>query len=828
MEMVTRGPVSAASVLWQRGPGWVLTLVCKATFDIVPGEAKLRMDPSPPAERDVSWDAPHGRSLRVAMDLVPMKANVDVVLTGHAYAPFGRPVKSLTARLVVGSLDKSIEVWADRYLDPTGALQVGHPFARMPLVYERAAGGTGTWNIAGMVVGPRDPNGNVLLPNLQPLGIQTVGPDKLFIAPVGFGPIPADWPSRLEKLGRRSPRDIPPQWNGQSVPDDIPREYFNSAPPDQQISTLREDETITLEKLHSSHPSLKCKLPGLRPTASYEVAGATAPISLRADTLHIDTDRGICTVVWRGHLTLRDPREASRVIVVLDAPQPSKRQPTFTGAEPAPLAPVAAPRPGIGVHMPPVDPALEGTMNLGPVPVAAAPAKPLPFAGAGPSAPGAPHPLSQSSSSWDAVRAASPVVPASPSWNAEATLPPVPPQPPRAAEQSSPSWQALKPQPAPSALSQSGSWGRSDPVPDPSVGLGRPREISSPQDTSSARVASLTDPIPPPVAFAPLPPPVAPPVHLAVAPPAPVQAPPVDSRWATGESKKRETIGMQAVSGALALSDPKFEPLPSIATGAVASSTSLQLIWFDPESVARIRRVPRWKKHLDEFHREPLDRDLDDSGAREPWEIEDRREVFEVLAHGALSDARGVEEALAEGRRADGKLVPPLVLVEGELEIQFDELEGLKAAASTAAPLVTSADEGLRAAVEAADAFFNRPGLLATPTVCDGLRTRIREAFVREKKSLQADYLDKQVEQALLMGRCYQKRRLFGGVLLRAHLWVAGEKDAMLAYVPEDLAGNLPMFRRFQVRVVADVHPQVDQYEMRPLALRVLIAGRVT
>lgn len=195
------------------------------------------------------------------------------------------------------------------------------------------------------------------------------------------------------------------------------------------------------------------------------------------------------------------------------------------------------------------------------------------------------------------------------------------------------------------------------------------------------------------------------------------------------------------------------------------------------------------------------------------------------MVHGAQSDARGVEEALSEGRRADGKFVPPLVLVMGDLEIQFEELEGLKAAASTAAPLVTSVDEGLRAAVDAADKFFNRPGLLATPAVCEGLHTRIREAFVREKKGLQADYLDKQVERALLTGRHYQKRRLLGGVFLRAFLWIPGEKDGLLAYVPEDLAGKLPMYRRFAVRVIADMHPQVDQYETRPLALRVLAVG---
>ena len=46
--------------------------------------------------------------------------------------------------------------------------------------------------------------------------------------------------------------------------------------------------------------------------------------------------------------------------------------------------------------------------------------------------------------------------------------------------------------------------------------------------------------------------------------------------------------------------------------------------------------------------------------------------------------------------------------------------------------------------------FLARPALSPTPAVCEGLQTRIREAFVREKKALAADYLDRQTERALL------------------------------------------------------------------------------
>ena len=67
MEVITRGDVSSVTLLWQRGPGWVLTVVCKAVFELKPGEAGLLGDPAEPSDRDVAWDPPFGRSLGVEL-----------------------------------------------------------------------------------------------------------------------------------------------------------------------------------------------------------------------------------------------------------------------------------------------------------------------------------------------------------------------------------------------------------------------------------------------------------------------------------------------------------------------------------------------------------------------------------------------------------------------------------------------------------------------------------------------------------------------------------------------------------------------------------------
>ncbi len=200
--------------------------------------------------------------------------------------------------------------------------------------------------------------------------------------------------------------------------------------------------------------------------------------------------------------------------------------------------------------------------------------------------------------------------------------------------------------------------------------------------------------------------------------------------------------------------------------------------------------------------------------------------MFEVLARGGQSYLRGVEDALSMARNKGGKLVPPLVIIEGDVEVQLDELAALEAAATTATPLITPADETLKAAVEAADAFLGRPPQSASPAVCEGLHVRIREAFVREKKALPADYLDRQTERVLIAGRRYQKREVLGGVFLRALVWIPGEREGLLCYLPEALANKVPMYRRFGARILGDVHPQQDQHEALSYSFRALAVGR--
>ncbi|AUX27744.1 hypothetical protein SOCEGT47_083420 [Sorangium cellulosum] len=322
MNVITAGPLPAASILWQPQAGaWVLTVVCKATFLLRPGEALFAPEQDPPSQGDATGEEAPSRSLQSASDLAPAKPRADVVLVGFAFAPGKVPVRSLMTRMIVGDVDKSIEVWCDRVFSQDGALHEGPPFAQMPLVYERAAGGPGSWNPVGVSGASRNAYGQIAVPNLQPPGLFIAEPGKS-IEPVGFGPIAPTWPSRVEKLGRHAAGWSHRDWSRKPLPAGLDLAYFNIAPADQQLPSLREDERLVLENLHPEHPRLVTNLPGLRPVATVEGRrGGSRQVAMRCDTLWIDAARGRCSLTYRAQIALEHPEERGRVVVSLEPSQ---------------------------------------------------------------------------------------------------------------------------------------------------------------------------------------------------------------------------------------------------------------------------------------------------------------------------------------------------------------------------------------------------------------------------------------------------------------------------------------------------------------------------
>lgn len=321
MDVISLCPFVVSKVVWQANSGvFALTVIVKATFVLQPGKAQLAPKQDPICEGDRYHDDDPQRSVRLPSDIVPYKPRADVVLVGHAYAPQKQPVRNLVTRFVVGEMDKSIEVFCDRaFRVQDGQLLEGNRFTKMPLVWERASSGPASANPIGKRFDSRpDAYGMIAIANLQPPG-HVVAKRADSFAPTCYAPVAPVWPGRTQYLGRSSRKISEGAWNAQPLPADLDPTFFLMAPPDQHVPKIHSNERIILENLHPDHPHLLTSLPGLPPRAiANRATGEREEIALVGDTLLVDTDRGICSVVWRGRIGLRHLQEAGRITVWVD------------------------------------------------------------------------------------------------------------------------------------------------------------------------------------------------------------------------------------------------------------------------------------------------------------------------------------------------------------------------------------------------------------------------------------------------------------------------------------------------------------------------------
>jgi hypothetical protein len=176
-------PVATAAVFCRLGGALWATVVVKATFQLVHGEAARLIQPLDLITADQA-NANNG-SLERARETAPHMPNAGVLLTGHAHAPAGRAVPSMSVRLGISRekpvIDKTLHVFGARAAANASAIT---PFQKMPLVYERAFGGAGVWENPVGVGGP----GSASLPNV----VDPRDPRRV----AGFGPIAPHWAPR--------------------------------------------------------------------------------------------------------------------------------------------------------------------------------------------------------------------------------------------------------------------------------------------------------------------------------------------------------------------------------------------------------------------------------------------------------------------------------------------------------------------------------------------------------------------------------------------------------------------------------------------------------
>lgn len=304
VELVNRTPFTAATHVQMDGDGQeVLVVVMCATFAGPDGESPLRLADAQDPVRFI--DEPRGdlsrSSIAFETDIAPLKPRVDVVVTGHAHAPSGHVATRIDVTLRVADIHKTLRVTGDR-LSPRDANPV--PFTRMPLIYERAFGGTtaqgGSCRENPVGIGfcgalSADPAVRSVLPNIEYADARAARRDRATL-PAGFGIIARHWSPRLALAGTYDDVWLDTTWP--LPPADFDPLFNQVAPLDQQTARVDGGEIVDLMHLTPSG-RWRFRLPTLDVPVHLVHDDRVEVRATRIDTVAIDADRRAVTLKSR-------------------------------------------------------------------------------------------------------------------------------------------------------------------------------------------------------------------------------------------------------------------------------------------------------------------------------------------------------------------------------------------------------------------------------------------------------------------------------------------------------------------------------------------------
>jgi hypothetical protein len=309
-----RSPFSAEILpLLDREGREVSILVIVASFTCREfGDMELCAPQEPVCFADEHRADPATTSVLRESDACGHKPCVDVVVNGSAYAPSGR-AETVIVELQVGDIHKRLRVSGDRRDGTPGA----EPFAKLPIIYERAFGGTQTKSGAG-AVSPTNPIG-IGFRRAEPIdpAIQTDYPniehlDTQSEFPAGFGVIGRGWAPRLQFAGTYDEAWLKHQWP--LPPRDFDTRHFQCAPEDQQSRVIRGGEEVRLVNM-TADGLWRFRLPTLSAPAHLISDNGPGLMQLRLDTIYLLPDLHRVVMCQRGILPRRLEERAREVVL---------------------------------------------------------------------------------------------------------------------------------------------------------------------------------------------------------------------------------------------------------------------------------------------------------------------------------------------------------------------------------------------------------------------------------------------------------------------------------------------------------------------------------
>lgn len=292
---------------------WIVAV--KATFTIrSDGSLEPAEQQRAPCLAPVYWGQDGSSSLRYECDLGPLKPATDVLVSGYAYAP-GHPVKELDVVLRVAGREKIVRVRGDSVFrgGPFGmAMTDPQPFLKMPIVYERAFGGTdrSAADPSEHRQDPRNPIGvgfatkerhlrNRPAPNIM-------HPHRpVMVGPAGFGPIASYWAPRMDFAGTYDS-----DWQRERMPLlplDYDERFILCAPQDQQWpGYLQGGEPVELTHM-TPDAHLRFVLPRLSLQFTTYFGQRKQEHRARLVTVQIEPDDRTVVTVWQTAIRVEEP-----------------------------------------------------------------------------------------------------------------------------------------------------------------------------------------------------------------------------------------------------------------------------------------------------------------------------------------------------------------------------------------------------------------------------------------------------------------------------------------------------------------------------------------
>ena len=298
-----------------------LIVVAKRTYAIdSSGKTSKARDPVGLCFADEHHGDPASSSVRYENDFAPFKPMCDVIVNGSACAPGGRPTSAMTVQLQFGKLVRRARVvgdrvWRSRWILPP-APSGPKPFTRMPIVWERAFGGSDTRpknpkrhvfetrNLLGVGlragVAGAGPVGSPL-PNIEAQDAPVQSWKKSY-TPVGFGFVPRGSEWRTRHAGTYDQ-----QWIDERcpfLPDDFDERYYQGAPPEQIVPTPVGGERVRLTGF-TPEGTLEFRLPEAQgPPMRVRLPSGYSELAARLDTIVIEPDERRVIFTWRARAPL--------------------------------------------------------------------------------------------------------------------------------------------------------------------------------------------------------------------------------------------------------------------------------------------------------------------------------------------------------------------------------------------------------------------------------------------------------------------------------------------------------------------------------------------